>query len=160
MTRTIGIDPGLTGTGLALLEGRSVTDVVTLRPKGRTWEIKCRWLSENVADILGQDEWDAANATIVIECPMLFQGAFGRGVAASGDLIKLTFAAGVCAAAAWGVSETVLLPTPNLWKGQLPKAVCRKRIGRVIDVDAAHMAGASEHAWDAVGLALWQMGEF
>lgn len=173
----VSCDPGITGTGLALWDSKSWEQpvapigVVNIYPKSLTaagifspritrqsatrWLPKAYSVSSQVHDCLLE-----LNPThFYCEQPEFFANESGQMVAATGDLIKLTFIVGCFARSCWELGiEFVPIPVRQ-WKGQLPKQVVERRIVDLIGRTAGGKAIMS-HSWDATGIGLFAKGCF
>lgn len=158
--KVASVDPGIGGTGYALWELKRWRTVVVplsvgvITPKGGTPLGKCRDLMDKLLALF--DDEDVTE--VYCEMPSFFQGAFGRAVAIRGDLGKLTFAAAMIAAAAWGVEAAFHPVEVNEWKGQTPKEVMARRIRKRIGAEAMDRLGIKSHAIDATGIGLYAKG--
>jgi len=92
----------------------------------------------------------------VIEQPQFFASSGGTMVAARGDLIKLSMAAGAVAGVVGLYCRNVIFAPVTTWKGQLPKKIVEQRIFQIYDQDLP--VPLSSHMWDAVGIGLWDLG--
>lgn len=158
----IALDPGLQGTGLAIWpdatwgEVLSPSEVVVFNPvRGLTWEAQGQNHALRLQKHLGRRRVVRAYC----EVPVFYaSSAGGHMAAATGDLVKLSFAVGCLAGAIpLGRFEGVKVPE---WKGQLSKPIVELRIRKILgDICCQHL-NIKTHAWDAVGIGLWAMGKF
>lgn len=167
----IGIDPGLNGTGLAAFcEGELIkTHTFTPRKNDVWWvraeevaDIVCEWIT----DLIGQSD---SRTVVVIECPAHFGSVASSMGFKTGDLIKLTYLAGLIhgrlaeVALSLGLASLTIrtVPvTPGEWKGQLPKPSVIHRCRKILGWVGVDELPVKTHAWDAVGIGLWAMGKF
>ena len=154
----LAIDPGLVGTGWATFigdEGHPAGCGVIAAKRTMEWDDKlgfyCLWLRRFVK-LNKPDE-------IVMEWPTYMQSAGGQLSARSGALVKLCMLVGALHVNS-GPRCPVILVTPNVWKGQLSKKICIKRIRRILGDDTINELNPTEHAWDAIGIGLYYYGRF
>ena len=160
---TLAIDPGLSGTGLALFVNREPVRVEVLYTNrqlaGLDWWIRAGALAEAV----GMWTTQYANPTrypvsVVCEFPMKMESRAGLAAQKYGTH-RLAFLVGALqmrlAQAHVQSFEPVL---PISWKGQLPKSIVRDRIRGVLGKKETEILGVRSHAWDAVGIGLWKLG--
>ena len=150
----ISIDPGLSGTGWATWEGKTLTGhgVLFYTAAKDTWENRAQQYAQSIISISD----DADCKTLYIEYPSFFDSVGGTMVAKTGDLLKLTFLVGIiCGYASTNFVDYVLVPV-NQWKGQLPKQIVTERIIRRLG--EKQCLGIKTHAWDAVGIGLHALG--
>lgn len=157
MKNMLTIDPGM-NTGLALWNGEDLLSVHQITVKH----------THNVEDfcVLAKEFehflWDECTCLhkVVIEYPGLWAGsAVSMAAASSGDLVKLATMVGILL----GVLRTVdhvgtpeiLLPSPQGWKGQLPKEGVEMRVRRALG-----RSWSTTHMNDAVGIGLHILGKF
>lgn len=156
MIPILAIDPGLTGTGLVVWDHdtKSIEWMRTIKPVGKSWESKAREIFDRTESFIINSVPNMKR--IFLEVPQ-YHGSFG-GVttAASGALVKLSFAAAACYFACARLGFVPTLVTPTLWKGQLPKRVIHARIRRKVKNIPFD---ATEHSLDALGLALYAAEE-
>jgi hypothetical protein len=155
---TIGIDPGLTGTGLAIFRRKILVRVGTVTvssSKQPNWQDRAMTIAMTVRTICmpytdGNGCADAMHA--FIEYPAFHQSAGGQMVARRGDLLKLTYLTGLIAGHLSPINFT-LVPVIQ-WKGTLPKEVTQERIRRELLPRQLNLI-KSHHSYDAVGIALY-----
>ena len=167
----ISIDPGVSGTGVAIWDAETWDICVPpLEIANLYGHVKKKNLSDLDAedhftyqayDIADQLEPFLSRECLQVYCeyPALFAGsAMSRACAVKGDLQKLTFIIGVFA----GYCRRRAVPIPfkpvrvNDWKGQLPKDVVNRRIVKVIPnvLDL----NPTTHSYDAIGIGLYAKG--
>lgn len=134
-----GVDPGRR-SGLALVAAGRIVGAWTLDG------------DELEAQIVAL----AAHASrVAIETPRAYPGSPVRAQ----DLVRLARRAQAMATALEGAGVAVTLVEPRSWKGTLPKKTFHGRIRRALDAqDWTTYDKLSEHAKEAVGLALWLDG--
>lgn len=150
------IDPGLSGTGWATWNGRTLLRVgVTYAPGDVADTVgKAEALTEKLIQEMRPSH--SAFAHTYIEMPQHMTSI--KGIAAqAGSVYKLAFFVGYLAHALNGTR--VHLVTPMEWKGQLPKDVVQRRIIRDLGVNTCTRLNIRSHAWDAVGLGMWANGK-
>lgn len=156
------VDPGLIGTGIAIWRDFARDSVpykisVLCPSRKLPWLARCHILKQKLLTVY--EQYNVCR--VYCELPAYFgSSAVGHAAAQRGDVVKLTFAAGMAAAAIWefgGDFETVEI---NAWKGQLPKEVVERRIRRLIGYKDGFGDKIKTHAWDAVGIGLYLGGRF
>lgn len=134
-----GIDPGRR-SGLALMRAGRVLGA---------WTLDGDELEPQVTALAGYVE------RVAIETPRAYPGSPVRAQ----DLVRLARRAEGMAARLEVAGVTVTLVEPRNWKGTLPKKTFHGRIRRSLDEqDRTSYDKLSEHAKEAVGLALWLDG--
>lgn len=167
MKSLLALDPGLQGTGYALWLSRSAREHkqrrwapdrvgvlnVSSRDKDMAWWDRAMLLAKQIAALRSSRQ-----TRIVCEFTE-YQASAHRVMAwKTGDLQRLTFLSGVIYA--------VTRPNPFLpvvtsgWKGQLSKAMVIERITNRFGRKTVSRLGIKTHAFDAVGIGLWALGEF
>lgn len=151
----VAVDPGLRGTGWAAFRGgKLVAAGVLFCNSPAPFQERAFVLARAVRDRSAL----YYSSRVVCEYPKFFGSAGGHMVAASGDLLKLTFLVGAIGGAC--------IPLPfipigvNDWKGQLPKEVVEERINRRYGIPKMRDLGVKSHAYDAVGIGLYYLREF
>lgn len=168
----IAIDPGLDGTGWALWSNdESLTDtphiplaVGTARaPREGELAYRCSELWDKIHHQLTAERtylplvWRRASTYVFLEIPQHFASS-ARGIAAqAGAVYALAFLVGFFAAKFQGCS--VIVFTPNEWKGQLPKEVVERRLRKKLG-SSFDTLGIKTHAIDAVGIGMHAIGRF
>lgn len=91
---------------------------------------------------------------LVVEYPN-FQGS-EKGLIAmqKGYTLDLAYICGVLSTGLQLASSNVFLPTPLVWKGNMPKKATEARVQRKFGT-----LQISEHEYDAVGMLMWLMKE-
>lgn len=163
------IDPGVTGTGIALWEWKPwVTHVPALptlvqcvKPTAAmssTWFHKAQSVVSIVADVL--DGLGTTTKTYIEE-PQYFQSHYGQTAARDGALVKLCLLTGMLMQACPDVTPIRV----NQWKGNVPKTVIENRVRRLLlhiaktqGYAAPEMEHWTDHEFDAIGLGLHQQG--
>ena len=166
----VTIDPGLTGTGVAIWDAL-LWDMVQVPPfktfniypshPDRYWTDKFRHItqelegyiltSSNVPGLLEVKH-------VVCEFPDYWVGdAKGQAAMERGDILKLAALVGgfLSMANALGVAVPTVV-SPREWKGQLGKEAVEARIVRHFGEDACRKY--TSHTWDAVGIGMWAKG--
>lgn len=161
------VDPGLQGTGIAFFPSSRVacpqwTSVIPRANKG-DWIARARTMTLEVKALLASEVCAGKNygrAVFVCEMMEMHQSARAQMMWKSGDFQHtLVFIGMMCHAVRKMVHE-IKLVKPSEWKGQLPKPVAERRIRKIIGEEVAAELGIRSHAWDAVGIGLWQMKKF
>lgn len=149
----LAIDPGLSGTGWAFFEGKTLKDhgVLTFRDNVE-WDERARMYAASIRSLMIHFKGGRAYC----EYPAFFESAAGTMVAKTGDLLKLTFLVGLMAGMVYP-NPFILVPV-HQWKGQLPKEVVNERIKKILGEKTCERI--KSHAWDAVGIGLHVNGDF
>ena len=160
--RILGVDPGVQGTGWALvcnggLRPRLLSaGTITPRFSRADWVARMEDVVEGFDGVLATLTLDA----VAMECPTFYGNLGGMAAAGSGALVKLCLLTGGLARCVQARPQLGLtLATPNEWKGQLSKHVSWQRCRHILH-DAVEVERLTEHAQDAVGIALWALGLF
>lgn len=155
MKTLAAFDPGVAGFGVAIF----VDDLLLV----------ARYIKNPLHDRGGLVAWRGAGLAaanhaikfaadaVICEFPRVYGDAQSKGD--RNDLIALTCAASF-ALAPFGVAEIVY---PQQWKGQLPKAICQRRIVAALTAVerervALPVASLAHNVWDAVGIGLFAIG--
>ena len=166
MTWTVAIDPGLRACGVAIGCAGSLTWAgLVLNPIA----------PKTGAVPRGPDTWQAVSEAILARCSRIDRLVVEwmqiyphqRAPIDREDLAQLQGVAATVQASARARHPgcRVKAPHPRMWKGQLPKDVCKTRVesrltpeeGSAVELPAASLA---HNVWDAVGLYLWAEGRF
>lgn len=145
------IDPGISGTGLALLDGKKLIKYVNIYPEKdwSTWEQRASSILVGLMWHITQDL-----TQVFIEWPSQFSGTKGLAASNSNDILKLSCLIGRISELFIQRNTRVILVPVQTWKGNLPKAIVAQR--------AMKFFGLQElvsHAADAVGLAKFVLEE-
>jgi hypothetical protein len=157
----LAVDPGVNGTGWALLRARDakLCDCGTLHGKGTDWGRKCVQILNGYERIISRNYI----GQVFIESPVFMHGYGGYTAASTGSLVKLSMLCGALYLSTVMKHGTCLVE-PSKWKGQLPKKVCNARVIEKLTkeslCDSGFLEKISNHALDAIGLGLWALGEF
>ena len=157
MPKFLTIDPGISGTGWALWNREMrLVNAGILTGKGK-WNQKAEQICEKLAHLIRENR---ENHTITgyIEIPSFFQSAGGEMVARRGDLVKLTWVAGMLHRTIVGQGGFVRMVPVSMWKGQLPKHVIENRVMKRLGIQCVKL-GIRSHAFDAVGIGLYLRGD-
>lgn len=171
---TIGIDPDLHNTGIAVVEDGKVilARVISIAEnlKGADAVIEMAQVVQRECHYL-ELEFEVLDA-VVVEGQEIYRGVTGNPM----DMLRIAQVAGA-AVSAWEASVT-FLPQPKEWKGSVPKHIHQKRTAAkagwtrtkmmggkspyVVPQGIGNVAGARDlrdsdwkHVMDAVGLAYW-----
>ncbi len=151
MKVTVGIDPGINCTGVAVFWGSYLSNVflaqrVKKAPLNKNIIIQLDCLDSNLPEKVD---------VIVIEKPKIYPSSPVR----SGDILDLAVMAGALARVR-PYAEVVFVEPAN-WKGSVPKKIHNERIKKEIPELQKHLREYSqtkhEHIIDAAGQALWQI---
>lgn len=153
----VSVDPGVTGTGVAVWKNHTLYASLTLHSYKEEWEER----AFEIADQFFKEIEPYKPGIVILEKPSFMAGVGGTMVARSGDLVKLCMLTGMLIHAARQTNCLVKLVLPTQWKGQLPKDVTKKRVLDILGINHQTMnLKHSDHAFDAVGIGLWQQGRF
>jgi len=169
----ISIDPGVTGTGLAIWDlhprewKRSVAPVdvrvYTPSKKFKLFQDKAKEICDHVYSTCtghGIGMEGHGGVRMYCEYPEFRNTAAGQAVAATGSLSKLSYMCGVLGGLCWYM-KTEFIPIPvSRWKGQLPKEIVKKRIIKRLGRTTCRQLNIRTHGWDAVGVGLYAKGFF
>jgi len=158
----ICVDPGIAGTGIALLTSPPLrlvhTEVIKSSPD-LTWIERCYWIAEEFYHALIEYTciehiYPHDTVKVYIEIPAMW-GSSGRSyaAAASGDLLQLCVLTGMLMLTCHRLRLTCIEAPVGKWKGQLSKAVVKKRV-----MEAFGLKKIPNHAADAAGIGLWVAG--
>ena len=157
---TIYIDPGLGGTGWAYFSSHSCCSETPELPNAygvlrghakETWIQQSNTIRHAFSFLL--EKYTARQC--VIEFPCLWSGSgLSQASASRGDLFKLAYLCGSLAAMCGIRGVRVELPSPQDWKGQLPKDVVIKRILRFFPEGTI----IKDHEADAIGMGIAAQG--
>lgn len=161
----VSIDPGLSGTGLAIWptvksKFPSSTLILSCNDNRAHWSRRSVRIAHLVTAALKANGARNERLTLAWEVPGYFQSEGGLSSATSGSLVKLCFTAGCIVSSIFEEFEIAKhVPVEvNTWKGQLPKRIVESRIEVILGKRAC--ASLSSHMWDAVGIGLWAQGRF
>jgi Holliday junction resolvasome RuvABC endonuclease subunit len=165
--RYLGIDPGLTGTGIASIEitgdGVEILDARVYVPKRKyEWTGRAILVAREVAEAwrdMGRNYTGAM--WCAVEMTEFFAAAHRAMGWKTGDLQRLTFLCGsiyTALAQEDGDAFTTMVRTSE-WKGNLSKEQTIRRLQRTLG-RALEPHDVQTHAWDALGIAMWKAGRF
>lgn len=164
MTVSVGIDPGLAHTGLAVLVDGALTHVavhVTTKTD-RVSDTQARlaevldWVSRQLANVSGQGP-----DVVVVEWPMIGGRNPGAARATNAASAAQTFAcAGGLIGLLRGLVPLLLAPVPSSWRAAIGGGKCtteylHAHLDDQFGVTARVGKTRAPHAIDAVGLALY-----
>lgn len=156
------IDPGLQGTGWAIVSRRRqellplACGVLHTSSKDRKlgWEKRAVVLAWELRNKV--DQYNVQN--VVCEFTEYHAGASKVMAWKTGDLQRLTFFVGVIYTLLLGAGiETVVVRTSH-WKGQMNKQVVELRVRKHYGKRVMRELRPHTHAWDAMGMSLWYYG--
>jgi len=163
----IFIDPGLTGTGIAIFEQLHGMDewpdvprninVKGIVGKGKDWVARAQDTVEQVEKFCDaatlMNTINKKKYVVVIEMPGLWGGnAVSYAASATGGLFKLAVLVGMLGNEL--IYDALVHPPPMRWKGQLSKEAVRKRLVRA----TGRKARWPDHVEDAVGMGISAQG--
>lgn len=149
----ISIDPGLSGTGWAVWERRTLKASGSVSQRGDDWYVRATAIADKVNTIAA--DWVVTKA--FFELPQFIQGRYE--VNASGDLVKLCVTTGLI----MGRLPAIVVVEPVRvidWKGQLSKELTLTRVSVALSTRGYKLQTATTHEVDAVGIGLYKLGEF
>lgn len=172
----IGIDPDTFATGMAVVDTRTSRVLAVASAQVRRADpvekriVHMATVAAKHIESLRQEVWNLPGAPLVEAIVVEGQKKYPRDKVRPNDLIHLAQVAGGCLAAArmtFPLAANVVVPDPQAWKGQVPKAVFTRRIlGKIghRSVDSLIESGIPGterltvnqlgHVIDAIGLAL------
>lgn len=163
LERTLTIDPGLEGTGLAFWVGtrKPITTTLCLNKLDkkekfivRAW--KLTQMLETFCFRLQRNNSPLPLETCYIEWPGFWgSSAISNTAARKGDLGKLYGLSGMYAYVLQSRGVEVRLLTPQDWKGQLKNEAVVKRVQFINGTEYS-----TQHEYDAVGIGLDRAGVF
>ena len=173
----LGIDPDLWNIGVAIVTKEGVENVSIIsqygKPRGDKAVIgMASFVMDSLADFIIST--DVIPDKVVIEGQMIYL----RAKAGPDRIIRLAQVAGMCVLSAeFALPEaTIVMPSPQMWKGSIPKHIKHKRIldsvgwgytgdKTIIPEVPEELQGTIDiakhnwtHAIDAIGLAKWGLG--
>lgn len=163
MKTVFTIDPGVSGTGLAIwnadlfgvgkfpYEGYPPTKIMSIRYKD----------TASYFNTLQYGIRQLGCLKIICEDVDYRKGDKGQMVAESGDLVTLAKFIGAIQGIAFCEGVPIELVTANIWKGQLNKAKVVARLKKICP-SLTNFCGDEEkaHDWEAVGIGFWKQGVF
>lgn len=155
------IDPGLGGTGYAIWDRKDFARLVP--PKVSGWIFPS--IDKEWPDAVAEIGYQMSNILrlhcvheVFIELPQLMRSAAGAAAASSGDLVKLSMAAGSVVGSlnpSW--SKTTMVDIAK-WKGQVSKAETERRVRELLPRYRFSCDKPPSHEIDAVGIGLHVKG--
>lgn len=144
------MDPGVSGTGFAMLEAKASGIKVgifgILQSKAKQWEGRALDIAQRIGGLARSAKVDS----VWCELPA-YWGTFNASRwAAQGSLVKQAVLVG---AILGQEGCKVHLVEVNDWKGQLPKSAVEARVQECLG--KKQCLGFTLHVWDAGGLGLW-----
>jgi hypothetical protein len=162
--RMLGIDPGLSGTGLALFERDAQrlmqpvkTEVFTPKKSSGFIDKSLQIINHILYHYVMPGE-SLIQVHGVMEFPAYQEGASRQMGWKTGDLQKLTYLVGAIAHGVPWCRLTLVMPRD--WKGQLPKEVVMNRLIRDLGAETCQRLEVKTHAWDALGIGQHILGRF
>lgn len=155
MSGILGVDPGIRGTGLALFPAgeKYPSKVVTLVPNLKdSWRKRAAYICDAFEEFIYKNR----PGDMYIELPVFFASTKrGLQTARQGHLVKLALLTGMLFYIADTNGVEVFTVEPVEWKGKRNKESAHKTIYKVLPDLMDHH---SEHALDAIGIALFGKG--
>jgi Holliday junction resolvasome RuvABC endonuclease subunit len=159
MRNLMAIDPGLTGTGIAIWDTLDATPcfvtILTSRfARSNDWIDRVHRIAIQVEGLV--DHYKVRE--VVCEMMEMHQSARAQMMWKAGDFQRTLFLIG----AFYGITEPwnvqFSVTPPSQWKGQLPKSVTINRVRKLLGARTCRDLAIEKHAWDAVGIGLWHRG--
>jgi hypothetical protein len=147
----LAIDPSINNVGLALYNtetGKLITRV--LHPPKLQRQYLLSWICNQIQCV----EFFKNINTLVIEYPTFQNSAKGRIAAQKGYTLDLAYIAGYISAECKLKPSCIHLPTPQQWKGNLPKAAVGRRFQRRFGIDPETI---TDHEYEAAMMIAWCM---
>jgi len=162
MSEIISLDPGITGTGVAVWKRRDWRKTLTnpvwccnMYPKGKG-DYVCKTISLLIKI---EDLMNAYRVTdLYCEMPEFFDDAGGHMAAKKGDLGKLTYFVGAVAGLCYTRGVVFHPIEPSKWKGQTSKEMVIRKIEQILP--EIHELNPKSHTYDAIGIGLWAQGYY
>ncbi len=177
--KILAIDPDLHATGLAWYRAPDWHVAVAKVPKDLTGLYAAAAMGEAIRGVLMHD-FSSFNDLIVVEGQQIYKGG-DKATQNPTSIMHLSHAAGAAIGAAMGLNQHAqyVVPTPQTWKGSVPKDKHQARtfikLGWDYEFRAGYCvptdfrgriserfkfnAGDWKHVGDAVGLAYWAAQE-
>ncbi len=160
VAKVFAIDPGIAGTGYAVLEMRGLGRLagpVLLRakniyaPKGMGWQDAADYIV-NCLEAIALPYLDQ-ECQFVCEFPTYMAGM--HVATAKDSTIKMAFIVGMITRVIQGDSRCgIELVTPTVWKGTMSKGMVERRCRKHVDFSV------KAHAIDAIGIGLNYLGRW
>lgn len=156
----MAIDPGLTGTGVAIwVKNQPKIPVLATVVNSRgavsdDWIDRVNMIACNVQELA----MEYKVREIICEMMEMHQSARAQMMWKAGDFQRTLFLVGTIYGMTEAFTPLFKVTPPSEWKGQLPKSVTINRVKRILGPEACHRLGIEKHAWDAVGIGLWHRG--
>lgn len=157
MTRTLCVDPGLRGVGVAVFEGKMLARAAYLEnpaKSGRGYKVAYE-MARALYDWLDGETCPVA----VVEFPRIYPG---HAKIDNNDLIDIATVG--AAIASWCEAHEIVSVFPADWKGTVKKEVMTSRIKAELSaveagkVDKSCRRSLLHNVYDAVGIGLWRFG--
>lgn len=153
MTVLLAIDPGVTYCGCALFRDGILVAQHTPKISKDAPEVNRPFLMQNVVRDWIVETSPAPADLLVIEGMKIYPPRIQKVPPA--DILAVQTIVGALLSMP---CKKRLSPVAAEWKGQLVKKVHHARIeGKLSATEKLAAQGASEHAWDAIGLGLWAL---
>ena len=142
----ISLDPGLEGTGWAIWLGDQFKESGVIKPHGKTWEEKLRYV---IGDL--KHDLDDRVCMLYYELPFIALDGVAGISAKKQDVIKLTMLAGAITTL---FQESYPVPVIR-WKGNMPKKLSMDRVKAWMSKNGYSFATKTSHENDAIGIGLY-----
>jgi hypothetical protein len=151
LLKTISVDPGISGTGYAVWEGKTLTACGNIYGKGEVWQVVAGAVADRFHELFVAE----GPHKVVIEFPQHFEGLTGRTAESKGDTLKLACLAGMLTQIARRDGTPVYYVTPNQHKGNLPKSIVEQRIRKKIPESVTLQP--KSHSYDAISIGYFHL---
>lgn len=144
----LAVDPSINNVGLALYdtETKKLTTKVLHPPK-----LKRQYLLSWI-DVTIKIGFVVVPDILIIEYPTFQHSSRGHIAAQKGYLFDLAYIAGYLSAQSGLDPSCIHLPTPQQWKGNLPKAAVGRRFERRFGISADSI---TDHEFEAAMMIAW-----
>jgi hypothetical protein len=145
----LGIDPDLHNTGIALLDGAGAmveTWCVTIPTKLKGEAAVVSMAAALHLWLMDLSEFPGSvftGMTVVVEGQEIYRGKTPNPM----DILRLGQVAGAAVGVMGNACDRILLPTPNKWKGSVPKHIHQARTLTKLGVDYKVTSGSDRYAY-------------
>lgn len=156
------IDPGVQGTGWSSWVGNvPVAAGILETAASESWEERLYVVVKGLQaayEALVEASKDP-HPEIVCELMEFYGTGSGSAPWATGDLQRILVLSGWFCGRVRARPSNVVFVRPSEWKGQLPKRVVNMRIVKLLGSELCDHLKVRTHAWDAIGIGLWRLGQ-
>lgn len=140
----MSVDPGLSGTGWALWQGKKLIGSGSLSARKGSWEERAQSIVMSIVGLAG----GAMVTRSYIEQPFIALTGKALISARSGDVVKLSILNGMLVSSLPNCKQVRVID----WKGNMPKKIFNKRIKRFLDSLSYQPTTNTTHELDAIGI--------